>query len=77
MDAVLYRFALEGENIIDTMFEGNDINPTYAEAEFTEGLHLTVVDFHDLFSTYPCRTVHWIYMSINIQDDIQAYGWDF
>jgi hypothetical protein len=54
VDAVLYRFALEGENIIDTMFEGNDINPTYAEAEFTEeGLHLTVVDFHDPIFNLP------------------------
>ncbi|HOA31059.1 MAG TPA: hypothetical protein PKM70_03950 [Clostridia bacterium] len=44
----MYRFALEGENILDTMFEGSNLVYTYVIPEFTEeGLHLTVVDFHD------------------------------
>ena len=54
VDAILYRFALEGEDIIYSMFDGMDINATNAEIEFTEeGLFITVVDLHDPYFLIP------------------------
>jgi len=51
--AILYRFAFEGEDIVDTMFEGF-IRPTNAELEFTEeGLVITVITKPDPYFYIP------------------------
>lgn len=53
-DAVLYRFAYEQEDILDTMFDSEPINPINADISFTDqGLELTVKDIADPYFYLP------------------------
>lgn len=54
VDAILYRFGYEGEDIIDSMFDGVDLTPMNAILEYTDdGLLITVQGAADPYFSIP------------------------
>jgi len=54
VDAILYRFAYEGEEIVDNMFGGIPLKPMNSTHEYTEeGLLITIEDVADPYFNVP------------------------